>query len=83
MKEMNEDYRVVSEKLEVIQAKTNEHSGSMTDSSPVVKIKEALKNLQVEIKSMDVRLGVLNHSVLQYKTKERNQDKRLKNIEAE
>lgn len=69
--------------MEVIQAKTNEHSGSMTDSSPVVKIKEALKNLQVEIKSMDVRLGVLNHSVLQYKTKERNQDKRLKNIEAE
>ena len=69
--------------MEVVQAKTNEHSGSMTDSSPVVKIKEALKNLQVEIKSMDVRLGVLNHSVLQYKTKERNQDKRLKNIEAE
>ena len=32
---------------------------------------------------MDVRLGVLNHTVLQYKTKERNQDKRPKNIDAE
>ena len=32
---------------------------------------------------MDVRLGVLNHTVLQYKTKERNTDKRSRNIEAE
>lgn len=32
---------------------------------------------------MDVRLGVLNHTVLSYKTRERNQDKKLKNIEAE
>jgi len=69
--------------LEVIQGKTNDHSGAMTDTSPVVKIKEALKNIQVEIKSMDVRLGVLNHSVLQYKSKERNQDKKLRNIDAE
>lgn len=46
MKEMNENYRLVGEKLEQIQAKTNEHSGTMTDSSPVVKIKEALTNLQ-------------------------------------
>lgn len=39
MKEMNENYRIVSEKLEQIQAKTNEQSGTMTDTSPVVKIK--------------------------------------------
>lgn len=32
---------------------------------------------------MDVRLGVLNHTVLSYKTRERNQDKKLRNIEAE
>lgn len=66
-----------------MQGKTNEHSGSMTDSSPVVKIKESLMKLQKELKSMDVRLGVLNHTVLQYKTKERNQDKRVRNIDAE
>jgi intraflagellar transport protein 57 len=74
IKEMNESYRLVGEKLEQIQAKTNEHSGTMTDSSPVVKIKESLKNILAEIKSMDVRMGVLNHTILQYKTKERNQN---------
>ena len=30
---------------------------------------------------MDVRMGVLNHTILQYKYKERNQDKKYKNIE--
>lgn len=47
MKEMNETYRLVGEKLEEIQGKINKHSVDMTDSSPVVKIKESLKNLQV------------------------------------
>lgn len=55
----------------------------MTDTSPVVKIKESLKNIMLEIKSMDVRMGVLSHTILQYKTKERNQDKKSKNIDAE
>lgn len=55
----------------------------MTDSSPVVKIKESLKNLQNEIKAMDVRMGVLNHTILQYKSKERHEDRKYRNLEAE
>ena len=41
----------------------------MTDNSPVVKIKESLTTIMTEIKSMDVRMGVLSHTILQYKTK--------------
>jgi len=80
LKEMNDTYRVVSEKHEQLQAKTNEHSGTMTDNSPVAKIKEALIKIVAEIKSMDVRMGVLSHTILQYKTKERNQDKKAQKI---
>ena len=59
----------------------NDHSGSMTDNSPVVKIKESLINILAEIKSMDVRMGVLSHTILQYKTKEKSGDgKAMKNI---
>ena len=37
-----------------------------------------------EIKSMDVRMGVLSHTILQYKTKEKAGDRRAaKNIESE
>jgi hypothetical protein len=57
----------------------------MTDNSPVAKIKESLINIMTEIKSMDVRMGVLSHTILQYKTKERNQDKKSlsKSMDAE
>jgi intraflagellar transport protein 57 len=59
----------------------NDHSGSMTDNSPVVKIKESLINILAEIKSMDVRMGVLSHTILQYKTKEKSGDRKaMKNI---
>lgn len=77
---MNENYRVVSEKLEQITAKTHEQTGNMTDSSPVVKIKDAYKIMLAEIKSMDVRMGVLSHTILQYKSKERVHDKKAKNV---
>jgi hypothetical protein len=61
-------------------AKTNEHSGSMTDSSPVVKIKDAYKIMLAEIKAMDVRMGVLSHTILQYKSKEKIIDKNAKKV---
>jgi hypothetical protein len=46
----------------------------MTDSSPVVKIKASIAKLVGEIKGIDVRIGVMNHSVLQYRTKEKRFD---------
>lgn len=37
-----------------------------------------------EIKSMDVRMGVLSHTILQYKAKEKAGDRKAyKNIDAE
>lgn len=53
----------------------------MTDNSPVVKIKESLMRIMAEIKSMDVTMGVLSHTILQYKTKERSGDRKaVKNV---
>jgi hypothetical protein len=56
----------------------------MTDNSPVTKIKESLIKIMAEIKTMDVRMGVLSHTILQYKTREKAGDrKNYKNIDAE
>lgn len=56
----------------------------MTDSSPVAKIKESLMKIMAEIKTMDVRMGVLSHTLLQYKTNEKSGDRKaLKNMDAE
>lgn len=56
----------------------------MTDNSPVSKIKESLIKIMSEIKSMDVRMGVLSHTILQYKTKEKSGDRKaVKNLDVE
>lgn len=48
----------------------------MADSSPVVKIKAAMQKMVAELKTMDVRIGVLNHSVLEYRVKEKRAEER-------
>ena len=55
----------------------------MTDNSPVAKIKESLMKIMAEIKTMDVRMGVLSHTLLQYKTNEKSGDRKaMKNMDA-
>jgi len=67
VKEMGEQYRTITEKYQTIQSRTDEHGNQVTDSSPIVKIKAALQKLKGEIKQMDLRIGVLNHTILQHK----------------
>ena len=43
-------------------------------------MKKSLIKTMAEIKSMDVRMGVLGHNILQYKTKENFQDRMAMNI---
>lgn len=38
----------------------DERGNSMTDASPLVKIKQALKSLKSEISQMDLRIGVVS-----------------------
>jgi hypothetical protein len=39
----------------------------MTDTSPLVKIKAALGDLKSEIKAMELRIGVVGHTIMQSK----------------
>lgn len=45
-----------------------------TDSSPVVKIKEAIQKTTTEIKAIDLRIGVLSHNILSYKLRSKRQN---------
>lgn len=42
----------------------DERGSSMTDGSPVVRIKQAIQKLKSEIIAMDIRTGVLEHILL-------------------
>jgi estrogen-related receptor beta like 1 len=45
----------------------DDKGASMTDTSPLVKIKQALTNLKNEVKELELRIGVVGHSLMQAK----------------
>uniref|UniRef100_A0A4W3JT44 Intraflagellar transport protein 57 homolog n=1 Tax=Callorhinchus milii TaxID=7868 RepID=A0A4W3JT44_CALMI len=62
----------ISEDLEKVKQEMEEKGSSMTDGAPLVKIKQALTKLKQEITQMDIRIGVVEHTLLQAKLKEKS-----------
>lgn len=56
-----------TERLEEIKNTMDSRGNSMTDTSPLVKIKQALASLRDEIKTFELRIGVVSHSLMQAK----------------
>ena len=50
----------------------NELGNTMTDTSPLVKIKKAIHSLRQEIQALEIRLGVVSNTLLQAKIKEKS-----------
>lgn len=75
VKDKKEELRKVTEKYDQITTKISESSNLATDSSALVKIKTAIQKLRGDIKAMDLRAGVLSHTVMQHKVRQkRNPD---------
>ncbi len=50
----------------------NIQGDTMTDTSPLVKIKKAIHSIRQEIQAMEIRLGVVSNTLLQSKIKEKS-----------
>ncbi|NXA36565.1 IFT57 protein, partial [Eudromia elegans] len=62
----------ITEVLERVKQEMEEKGSSMTDGAPLVKIKQALTKLKQETLQMDIRIGVMEHTLLQSKLKEKS-----------
>lgn len=62
----------ITEELEKVKQEIEEKGSSMSDGAPVVKIKQSLTKLRQEIVQMDIRIGVVEHDLLQAKLKEKS-----------
>merc|ERR1712176_213021 len=51
----------ITEELEAIKAQMDEKGTTMTDSGPLVKIKQAITKVKNELIQMELRIGVLQH----------------------
>lgn len=59
----------VSDELSSIKGRMDERGNSMTDTSPLIKIKSALSRLKDERKAMEIRIGVVTNTLVAKKLK--------------
>ncbi|KAI8929385.1 intra-flagellar transport protein 57-domain-containing protein [Entophlyctis helioformis] len=67
--ELTEDLSRISEELDSLKSRMDDLGSGMTDSKPLVAIKQGLARLKTEIKQMDLRIGVIQHTLLHAKLK--------------
>ncbi|DBA04145.1 TPA: hypothetical protein N0F65_004253 [Lagenidium giganteum] len=68
--QMTNEHAEITEQLRAAKAVMDERGSKMTDTSPLVQIKEALKALSAEIKTFELRIGVVGHTLLQAKLRQ-------------
>lgn len=73
--ELSQQLEEINQKLEDITGKFDKESRSVTDTTPLVAIKDALKSLKLENKEMELRSAVLSHSLFQSKLKGKSKAK--------
>ncbi|KAK3107866.1 hypothetical protein FSP39_023899, partial [Pinctada imbricata] len=61
----------ISEELERVKMEMEDRGSSMTDGAPLVKIKQSIQSLKKENTQMDIRIGVVEHVLLQAKLKDK------------
>lgn len=73
----------VSEELETVKAEMDQRGTSMTDAAPLVKIKQSLTKLKAESTQMEIRLGVVEHTLLEANLKSKSAIKQQMNKTAD
>ncbi|KAI8618712.1 intra-flagellar transport protein 57 [Chytriomyces sp. MP71] len=65
--ELSVELSRISEELDAVKTRMDEIGNGMTDSQPLVNIKKGMAKLKVDIKQMNLRIGVVEHTLLQSK----------------
>ena len=62
----------LADDLEVIKAEMEERGGAMTDGTPLVNVRRALVRMKQDVMGMNVRIGVVEHTLLQAKLRDKS-----------
>lgn len=66
----------LSEEVERVKQEMEQRGSSMTDGSPVVRIKQAIQRLKAENVAMEIRTGVLEHLLLRLHLRAREESQK-------
>eukprot|EP00930_Biecheleria_cincta_P000962 TRINITY_DN102141_c0_g1_i1.p1 TRINITY_DN102141_c0_g1~~TRINITY_DN102141_c0_g1_i1.p1 ORF type:complete len:407 (+),score=122.19 TRINITY_DN102141_c0_g1_i1:92-1312(+) len=64
----------VGEELKQVKTDMEEKSTTVTDTAPIVKMKDAFKKLRTDTRQLEVRIGVVSHTLMQAKLRQRPED---------
>jgi len=68
------ELKSLTEEMELVKTDMEERSSTVTDTAPIVKMKEAFKKLRADTRQLEVRIGVVSHTLMQAKLRQRPQD---------
>jgi intraflagellar transport protein 57 len=69
--DMENELSEINERLSQVERKIEDTGKSFSDNTPLQKIKKAIAQVKNDIKSIDIRIGVVSNTLLQLKLKER------------
>ena len=61
----------INDRLAVVHRKIDDTGKQFSDNTPLTNIKKAISQVKTDIKSIDIRIGVVSNTLLQLKLKER------------
>mmetsp|Transcript_30120 Transcript_30120/g.49876 ORF Transcript_30120/g.49876 Transcript_30120/m.49876 type:complete len:410 (+) Transcript_30120:46-1275(+) len=67
---LTNELAAVSDELLKIKERMDQRGNSMTDTSPLIKMKTALSRLRTEAKQLEIRIGVVTHTLVAKKLKQ-------------
>ena len=76
VRDLSETLATISNRLEDLKEQQESKGSSMTDTAPLVRMKKALKKIEKEMKEMEIRIGVLSHTIMQSKMSEKDEESR-------
>ncbi len=72
VQDLESELMEVNDRLTNVQGKIDHTGQSFSDNSPLQKIKKAIAQVKNDIKTIDIRIGVVSNTLLQLKLKERS-----------
>lgn len=69
--ELENELNEVNDKLERATGKIDDTGKSFSDNTPLQNIKKSITSVKNDIKTIDIRIGVVSNTLLQLKLKER------------
>ena len=64
----------INERLTKMQSKIDDTGKSFSDNTPLQNVKKSIVGVKNDIKSFDIRIGVVSNTLLQLKLKERSKE---------